>query len=245
MYSDLDIIVPNAARLAEEDKEAFALIRRQGLGASDSSIILGVNNWTTVEQLIEQKNSPCITQEEIEVGEKPNVRMGNDLEEVILKKFVKWYGCQAIKPEPMYRLRHYPMLTVNYDGLTVDFTDEDRPLSVPVECKTVSMFADKYWDKTKAIDTPDQGRRISYGSAPTVQDHILTVAGMYGIPPYYYTQVQQQLIGTKADYAYLAALFVKDWTLRVYKIYEDSFVQEAIVAKGAEVAPKCKSIPAL
>ena len=62
MYSELEIVVPDAAQLAEEDKEAFALIRRQGLGASDSSIILGVNNWTTIDQLIEQKNTPCITQ---------------------------------------------------------------------------------------------------------------------------------------------------------------------------------------
>ena len=111
MYSELEIIVPNAAQLAEEDKEAFALIRRQGLGASDSSIILGVNNWTTIEQLIEQKNTPTITQEEIEVGNKPNVRMGNDLEEIILKKFQKWSGFITEKPSPMYRLKDYPMLT--------------------------------------------------------------------------------------------------------------------------------------
>lgn len=243
MYSELEIIVPNAAQLAEEDKEAFALIRRQGLGASDSSIILGVNNWTTIEQLIEQKNTPTITQEEIEVGNKPNVRMGNDLEEIILKKFQKWSGFITEKPSPMYRLKDYPMLTVNYDGMAKP-AETFNGVWIPVECKTVSMFADKYWDKEKAINSPEEGRRMTYGSATSVQDHILTQAEWYGIPPYYYTQVQQQLMGSKADHAYLAALFVKDWTLRVYKIYEDEFVQGAIVAKGAETAPKCKAIPA-
>lgn len=242
MYSELEIVVPNASKLADENPEEFALIRRQGLGASDSSIILGVNNWTTVEQLITQKNTPTITQEEIEIGNKPNVRMGRDLEEIILKKFQKWSGLITDKPEAMYRLVDYPMLTVNYDGVT---KEDSTGIWVPVECKTVSMFADKYWDKTKAITNLSQGGRMTYGSATSVQDHILIQADWYGIPPYYYTQVQQQLMGSKADYAYLAALFVKDWELRVYKIYEDTFVQGAIVAKAAEVAPRCISIPVI
>lgn len=246
MYSELVKVVEDAAYLAEYDQEAFALIRRQGFGASDSSILLGVNNWTTLEQLIEQKNTPTITQEEIEVGNKPNVRMGRDCEEIILKKFMKWSGQPAIKPAAMYKLKDYPMLTVNYDGLTTNIgEDERRPFVIPVECKTVSMYADKYWDKTKAIDNINAGKNIQYGSARTVIDHVLKQADEYGIPPYYYTQVQQQLMGTKANYAYMAVLFVKTWEFKVYKIFEDQFTQEAIVSKAAEAAPKCKSIPAI
>lgn len=245
MYSELIEVVNDAAYLAEEEPEAFALIRRQGLGASDSSIILGVNNWTTVEQLIEQKNTRTITPEEIEVGNKPNVRMGRDCEEIILKKFAKWSGFATAKPPAMYRLKDFPMLTVNYDGLTVDTTAPNGIINVPVECKTVSMFADKYWDKSKAIDKPSDGKNIQYGSARSVQDHVLQQAAEYGIPPYYYTQVQQQLMGTEAKYAYMAVLFVKTWEFKVYKIYEDQFTQEAIISKAAEVAPKCHAIPAI
>ena len=248
MHSELIEVVNDAAYLAEEEPEAFALIRRQGLGASDSSIILGVNNWTTVEQLIEQKNTRTITPEEIEIGNKPNVRMGRDCEEIILKKFIKWSGLPAAKPAAMYRLKDFPMLTVNYDGLTVESTNVhngEGQFNIPVECKTVSIFADKYWDKSKAIDKPSDGKNIQYGSARTVQDHVLQQAAEYGIPPYYYTQVQQQLMGTEAKYAYMAVLFVKTWEFKVYKIYEDQFTQEAIVSKAAEVAPKCNAIPAL
>ena len=65
----LEIVVPNAYELAINDKEGFIKIRRNGFGASDSAIYLGVNKWTTVDQLIEQKLAEGITQEEIEVGE--------------------------------------------------------------------------------------------------------------------------------------------------------------------------------
>ena len=69
----LEVVVENAADLAANDKEAFTKIRRAGLGASDSSIILGVNKWTTLEELVMQKRSPEITQEELDIGNKINV----------------------------------------------------------------------------------------------------------------------------------------------------------------------------
>ena len=49
----LEIVVPNAYELAVNDKEGFVKIRRNGFGASDSAIYLGVNKWTTVDQLID------------------------------------------------------------------------------------------------------------------------------------------------------------------------------------------------
>ena len=225
----LEIVVPNAAELAAHDKEAFAKIRRAGLGASDSSIVLGVNHWTTDEQLIEQKCSDTLTAEEIEVGEKPQVRMGADLEPIILQKFIERFDMEVHKPDPMYRLIRYPWLTVNFDGILDETT--------PVECKLVSMFADKFWDKDKALaDGSIIGKRVPlYGSATSIRDHVETMAKLYGIPPYYYTQVQQQILAANAASTYLAAMFLKDWTLRVYQIYRDQITIDALVSRSKSI----------
>lgn len=223
---ELEIVVPNAAELAAHDKEAFAKIRRAGLGASDSSIVLGVNKWTTDDQLIEQKCSDTLTEDEIAVGEKPQVRMGADLEPIILQKFSEWIDIDVHKPEAMYRLIKYPWLTVNFDGILDDTT--------PVECKLVSMFADRYWDKDKAIPEGEIiGKRVPlFGSATSIQNHVETMAGLYGIPPYYYTQVQQQILAANAASTYLAAMFLKDWTLRVYQIYRDQLTIDALLSRS-------------
>ena len=235
MYSERVSVCENAAELAAHDKDAFTLLRRQGLGASDSSIILGVNNWTKVDELIAQKRSSEITDEERAIGEKPQVRMGADVEPIILEKFIEWSDLAATKPEDMYKLKDYPYLTVNYDGLTII---EDQ--EIPIECKCVSMFADKYWKKENCLENWYGGNKHMFMSALTVQDHIKKQAEDYGIPPYYYTQIQQQLLGVNGTFAYLAALFIKDWTLRVFKIYEDEITQRAIIVIGQDVWNKIK-----
>ena len=63
MFSELAVDKEDIARLAQEDPVQFALLRRRGFGASDSSIILGVNHWTKLPDLIAQKNSAEVTPE--------------------------------------------------------------------------------------------------------------------------------------------------------------------------------------
>ena len=68
------------------DKEQYALVRKDYFGASDSSILCGVNLYKTMEQLITEKNYKFLTDEEKAVGEKPIVKKGYDLEPIILDK---------------------------------------------------------------------------------------------------------------------------------------------------------------
>ena len=227
----LEVVVPNAADLAAHDKEAFTKIRKQGLGASDSSVVLGVNQWKTVEELIEEKKFDGITEAEREVGEKENVRKGADLEPIILQKFIEWSGLEVAKPEPMFRLIKYPWLTINFDGLA----EIPEGGLAPVECKWISPFAKKYWNLDRAIENWYDGKPYLYGSATSVADHVAKESELYGIPPYYYTQVQQQLLGTDENYAFLAALFDKGWDFKVFKIYQDPVLQEALVSKSKEI----------
>ena len=46
-------------------------------------------------------------------------------------------------------------------------------------------------------------------------------AAMYGIPPYYYTQLQQQIWGLNAPYGYLTVLFEQNWELHSFMVWRD------------------------
>lgn len=217
------------AYLSREKPLEFALLRRDGFGASDSSILLGVNPYSKYEQLITEKCSTEITEEELKIGKLPNVRKGADLEPLILQKAETFLGMKLAKPAPMFRLQEYPMLTVNFDGIA-NMSDT----LIPVEAKYVSTWGDKYWNKGYAVKKSiiEGGPKICGGSG--VSEHIIEAAGLYGIPPYYYTQMQQQLLALKSEWGILVGLFDKDWEIYCYKIYADEFTQRALINMATE-----------
>jgi hypothetical protein len=222
-YLGLNIVCPNAYDLAVHSKDQFILLRRNSIGASDSSIILGVNPFTSVDELINRKCSMEISKEELEVGEKENVRKGADLEPLILKKFEEWSGIETYKPDAMYQITDHPQLTVNFDGIICL-----NNTYIPAEAKFVSTYANKYWDRTKAINAMHEGFPVRCAGR-NIKEHILESAEACGIPPYYYTQVQQQLLALKAPFGYLAALFDKGWEFKVFKIFADVPTQTSLI----------------
>lgn len=224
----LKIICPDAYELAKFDKEEFIKIRRNSFGASDSSVLLGVNPFSDISKLIDQKCVQGVTQEELEIGEKENVRKGADLEPLILNKFEHWSGFDTYKPDAMYQIEAHPQLTVNFDGIIcLDQT------YIPVEAKFVSTYATKYWNKGRAIKAAHEGFPMRCAGRD-IQTHVRDTADAYGIPPYYFTQVQQQLFALNAPFGYLAALFDKGWELLVFKIFADTPTQQTLldVSKG-------------
>ena len=88
----IEIDIENIDDVIAESNEEFAMLRRNGLGGSDSSSVLGVNPYTSRAQLIEQKARTTLTEEEKEVGEKVAVRKGRDLEPLIIQKTEKYFG---------------------------------------------------------------------------------------------------------------------------------------------------------
>lgn len=230
---NLEVVIQNAAQLAEEDPEAFTMMRRVGLGASDSSVVLGVNPFPngTVDKLIAQKRSNTITQDELDIGQLVNVRKGRDLEPIIMQKFQEQYKIaenRLGKPEAMYRIKGTP-LTVNYDGIL-----EMSPYKVPVECKFVSIWGAKYWDQGKALQSSGLfGAMELEELGDEVNNLYLTKrAAEVGIPIYYYTQLQQQLLGLDAPFGYLTALFDKDWELKTFLVMGDPKVQNKLVKEA-------------
>ena len=191
------------------NEEEFALIRRNGIGASDTSAILGaMDKFRTADDVLANKLEPTYTDDERAISQKIAVRKGRDLEPLILNKATQHFKASIWKPTSMYRLKEFPHLTINYDGLMLD---KDEDVLIPVECKYVTIYGDKYYN----FKDPQEAARVTTGKA---LDRLNELAAWHGIPGYYMLQVHQQLMGTGSKYAYLAAFREKDWTLYIFKI---------------------------
>ena len=98
----LDIKIDNVNKLSEEE---YAMVRKESFGGSDSSILCGVNLYKTMEQLITEKNSKFLTEEEKAVGDKPIVKKGRDLEPIILNKAAELLNREVYKPTAMFEFK--------------------------------------------------------------------------------------------------------------------------------------------
>ena len=214
----LKVKVKNINEVSEEE---YALLRKESFGGSDASILCGVNLYKNINQLITEKNNKFLTEEEKEVGKKAIVRKGRDLEPIILDKASKELGIEITKPTSMYKFLKAPILTLNYDGVC-----EKDNILIPIEAKLVSKWGEKYYNKEKTLEeNADVDMKIE---GDTLEAHIKRKALRIGIPAYYYTQVQQELMGLNAPYGYLAVLFDESWDFKLYLVKADEYVQNKI-----------------
>jgi predicted phage-related endonuclease len=225
----LTTLVEDISALSDEE---YALARRKGLGASDSSVLLGVNPYKQKSDLIVEKRSKVITDEERAIKMKDAVRKGFDLEPLILQKYVKLTGKpEPIKPTAMYQIKETPCLTINFDG--VGYVDDHL---IPVEAKFVTTYGDKYYKREHAFMREfgecSLHRNCRAYTDPT--DRIKAKAEACGIPPYYYTQVQQQMYGLGSPFGYLVALHDKGWETVVYFIPRDEECIHNIIISGTK-----------
>lgn len=226
----LEVAIPNVQDMSHED---YALARKNYFGASDSSILCGVNLYKNMSQLIAEKNAKYLTKEELEVGEKPIVRKGYDLEPIILNKAEEVLNAVIHKPKDMFKFKGTTGLSVNYDGVM-----QDNGVWVPVEAKLVSKYGEKYYNKNVTMDA---AKTVSVAvEGESLEQHIKRKALKLGIPAYYYTQVQQEIAGLDAPHGYLAALFDETWTFKVFYIPRDNYVINMIYKRCEDNIDKIK-----
>lgn len=239
--SQLDIEI-DVKHIDKYPNEQYALLRKHGLGTSDSSAICSVNPYTTYAELIQEKCRNYLTQEEKEVGNKTAVKKGRDLEPFIIAKHSELIKKNIMKPSDMYRHKDYPWLKFNYDGV-IDKLDmgNGKYLYIPDEIKVVTAYGLKHYDPSKAV------YRESIGYMDDPKDHtkennsIETKAAEYGIPPYYYTQLQQEIFGLKAPYGFLTVLFDSTWEMVSFMVHRDDAVISQILTHGYKAWEKiCK-----
>lgn len=239
-------IVMKYEHIDELTKEQFAVARNNGFGASDSAKLLGVSPFGDRMDLIREKAAGTVNEE---IGKKASVRKGSDVEHIILEKGEKLISgvlhmdeeesIHIHKPYNMYGLRE-SALNINYDGVV--FKGEN--VLTIAEAKLVTKYGRKYYDFNKAmLRTIDGDVDINYINEPEKPTHpivndinILDVctklAEYYGVPVYYYTQVQQQLMSMTEDYGYLIVQDDDNWETYVFKIYKNEQLIEILKQKS-------------
>ena len=230
--------------ISDLDKEEFAAARHEGFGASDSSKLLGVNPFNSKEDLINEKVN-YIHDEKI--SKKASVRKGAELEPNILSKAynllleankINKEGF-IIKPRHMYGNKDNH-LTVNFDGVLVSIDE----VGTTLEAKLVTRFGLKYYDFSKAyLRTVDGDWDETYEEEPdtlnvpaineyNINDMCNKLADHYGIPVYYFTQVQQQLYFLDKPFGYLAVQNDDTWETYIFKIYRHDDLIEVLKSQA-------------
>jgi len=223
-YAGLRVAVEHIDQLSNEE---YALERRKGFGASDSSVILGVNPFKTLQELIKEKASDTLSEEEKKIGELSSVRKGLDLEPLIIKKHQEYFGYPVMKPVDMYRSEEHPYLVINFDGVA-----GEPEGYFPVEIKVATYRGIKHYNPTKAIFNEFEGFQEPQKDITRNNLSIESKAAHYGIPVYYYTQLQQQMFGTGAMTGLLSVLFETDWTVHTFLVHRDDRVITELIVKG-------------
>ena len=223
-------------------KEEFTQLRRQGFGGSDSSVLVGVNPFNTISDLIQSKLRTELSEEEKAIGKLAAVRKGNDLEPLIITKATEILKTTVFKPPHMYRFKDYPYLTMNFDGVT----DIDGKQYVPVEIKVCTYKGEKHYNKFKALydEALPEGAQVRVEQPDISEDNISIEerAAHYGIPPYYFTQLQQEMMALDAPFGFIAVLFESDWNVRIFKVWKDPKTQNAIIIQGYKTWQKIEAI---
>lgn len=222
----------DVADMQSISNDEYIIFRRKGLGTSDSSIVLGVNPYKTREQLIEEKLSRTISDEERAIGKKSSVMKGKDLEPLIIKKWSIAANKTIIKPTSQYVHRDFKFLKFNFDGVSYDY---DLKQYIPDEIKYVTYKGERHYNTAKEIFNEDDGFFPLPENYSNTNNSIQTKAALYGMPPYYYTQLQQQIMGLNAPYGYLSVMFESTWRVHTFFAWRDEAVIRQLILQGSEV----------
>lgn len=240
-------IVIKYEHIDELPKDKFAQARNSGFGASDSAKLLNVSPFGTKIELIREKANETIDEE---ISKKASVRKGSDIEPLILHKAEQLIKKVLYDDEPADVHIHKPYnmygqkegaLNINFDGVL--FVNDE--VDTVVEAKLVTKYGKKYYNLNKAylrtvdgeIDDCYKNEDIKKPETPKINavnilDICTKLADYYGIPIYYYTQVQQQLMSMNKEFGYLAVMDDDNWELYIFKIYRNDDIIALLNSTG-------------
>ena len=96
------------------------------------------------------------------------------------------------------------------------------------------MFGQKHYTPQKATFQEGRGWDTIPPHYEQENTNIKGKAALYGIPPYYYTQLQQQIFGLNAPYGFLTVLFERDWLIRSWFVWRDQKVINQLIIEDTK-----------
>lgn len=122
------------------DRAEWLAARRQGIGASESATILGLNPWQTQAELYLRKLGELPEQEETWP-----MRLGSYMEGLLQSEYEARHGCQ-LQTQVWAKHPEHPWLFATLDGLAPDGT--------VVEFKTANWRSSREWGEPDTDDIP-------------------------------------------------------------------------------------------
>ena len=126
-------LIMTVAEMADEQKWLEA--RREGIGGSDASVIVGLNRWKSPFQLWLEKTGKA---EPEDLSDNEYVYWGKVLEEAVANRFCELTG-KKVQRRGLLQMDDYPYIRASVDRMVVG---ENAGL----ECKTCNGFAAKEWE---------------------------------------------------------------------------------------------------
>lgn len=120
-------------------KEEWLSYRRQGIGGSDVSCLIGINKWKSeLELWLDKTNS----EESEPVEENEAMQWGTIMEPIIRNHFSKVTGKEVVELKAMLQHPEYPFMLADVDGITID----DNGAAAILEIKTASEYKRNEWE---------------------------------------------------------------------------------------------------
>ncbi len=126
-------LIMTVAEMADEKKWLEA--RREGIGGSDASIIVGLNRWNSPFQLWLEKTGKA---EPEDLSDNEYVYWGKVLEEAVANRFCELTG-KKVQRRGLLQMDDHPYILASVDRMVIG---ENAGL----ECKTCNGFAAKEWE---------------------------------------------------------------------------------------------------
>lgn len=121
-------------------REEWLKVRKLGLGGSDMSAVLGVNNWRSPLDVWLDKTSDTIEEKESEP-----MYWGTILEDIVAQEFAKRTGWKVRNNNFTLQSEEYPYLLANIDREIVG-------VDAGLECKTANAFKADEWQGDSVPD---------------------------------------------------------------------------------------------
>lgn len=122
----------------ELSREAWLMLRKNGIGGSDAGAVCGVNPYRSAFSVYLEKTSP-----EADMEDSERRRQGRDLEDYCAHRFMEASGLKVRRSNFMYRHEQWDFMLADLDRVVVG---ENAGL----ECKTASAWSA---DKWKSLET--------------------------------------------------------------------------------------------